>query len=144
MTSHSTGLLFCNLFKEVYMVRILSYHRTFVRLSCGRNLDGPGLIIIPTKMNILYECRWLRLCLDASVIFVGRKSLKAIQMTNTKIRKIGRPITKVLCQDLRLFHRSFHDNAMAEWGQNCYEVAFVRFLFSNNLTIYFPTQICIT
>ena len=69
------------------------------------------------------------------MIFVGRKSLKAIEITNTKIRKIGRPITKVLWHDLRLFHRSFHDNAVEQWGQNCYEVVIVKFLFSNNLTI---------
>ena len=72
---------------------------------------------ITTKKYILYKCGWLRLCLDSSVIFVVRKSLKAIQMTNTKIRKIGRPITKVLCQDLRLFHRSFHDNSMTQWAK---------------------------
>ena len=91
---------------------------------------------ITTKKYILYKCGWLRLFLDSSVIFAGRKSLKAIEMTNTKIRKIGRPITKVLCHDLRLFHRSFHDNSMTQWAQNCYEVAFVKFLFGNNLMIY--------
>ena len=91
---------------------------------------------ITTKKYILYKCGWLRLCLDSSVIFVGRKSLKAIEMTNTKIRKIGRPITKVLCQDFRLFHRSFHDNSITQWGQNCYEVAFVKILFGNNLMIH--------
>ena len=57
-------------------------------------------------------------------------------MISTKIRKIGRPITKVLCQDFRLFHRSFHDNSITQWGQNCYEVAFVKKIFGNNLMIH--------